>query len=327
MKLKVKTLKGVTFEVESEPDDTVASLKANVEAAMPEFPAALQKLIHSGKILEDSSCVKEYNIKEGEFIVVMVSKVQAKAPSPAAEAAPAAPPAPAAPAVADAASAQAGAVAEGTIAQLCDMGFPRPEVERCLQAAFGNPDRAVEYLMNGIPAGAGDAPPAGAPAAPPAAGGGGDGPAQTPAAGGGMAFPAIPAGARRGAAGGGSAALEQLRNHPRFEELAAMVAQNPAMLGQILQALGQTHPEFVQAISENEEEFFGMLQDSFGEGDEDEGMEEGMQIELTEAERASIERLAGLGFPPEAALEAYLACGKNEELAANYLFEATEMDG
>lgn len=44
-------------------------------------------------------------------------------------------------------------------------------------------------------------------------------------------------------------------------------------------------------------------------------------IRVSQEEMDAINRLTQLGFPKHKAAEAYFACDKNEELAANYLFD------
>lgn len=358
MKVNVRTLKGEIFEVDIEPEQTVEEFKRKIAEAKPELLVEQQKLIYVGKILVDAQPIQEYAMKPGDMVVVMVAKV--KAPAAPQAAALAAAPAQPQPPVSQPAAAQAGGAAsqggassanlvgpemEATIARLCDMGFAREEVERCLQAAFNNPNRAVEYLMSGIPdgiiqpvaAGASGLTGGSAPIAAPSGPSAGVAMPNPFLSGGTAAFPPMPSGG--GGHGGAAGALEELRNHPRFEELGRMLVQNPQHLPQILAALQLTNPGLAQAITENEEEFFAMLAEVAEDGEDDDSEEEdpveamlaaahnaqgGTQVQLSDEEMAAIERLSGLGFDRAMCIEAYLACDKNEEVAASYLFELVE---
>lgn len=406
MKLTFKDLKQQKFVIEAEPSETIGQVKEKISSEKG-WEAGQQKLIYSGKILQDTNTVESYNIEEKGFIVCMISKPKAapaasssnsKAPStpvPATAQTPAAPAAPAAPAPATsnttsnapstpsptpaaAASAEGasfndpsaltlGAQRDEAIGNMESMGFPRTEIDRAMRAAFFNPDRAVEYLLNGIPenvqreqsqargGAAGGARATGTPAAasPPAATGNtpaaatseeGDQPinlfeaaaqaGRTGGAAGGarggraggagganLAGLGAGIGAAAGAEGGagGLGNLDFLRNNPQFQQLRQIVQTQPRMLEPILQQVGAGNPQLAQLIGENPDQFLQLLSEDTGD---DTPLPPGAQeISVTEEERDAIERLCRLGFERDQVIQAYFACDKNEELAANFLFD------
>lgn len=38
-----------------------------------------------------------------------------------------------------------------TVDEICKMGFSKSDVQEAMKAAYNNPDRAIDYLLNGIP--------------------------------------------------------------------------------------------------------------------------------------------------------------------------------
>ncbi|RDB16982.1 UV excision repair protein rhp23 [Hypsizygus marmoreus] len=371
MKVTIKTTQQKVFQIDVEGSDTIAVLKNKIQESQG-HPVASQKIIYAGKILADDKSVESCGIKEKDFMVLMVSKpkptptpaaASSSTPEPAAavvappaaapEAAPAAPPpaaapaaappAPAAPAAApgfgDPSSFVSGEALQTTINNMMEMGFPRDQVLRALRASFNNPDRAVEYLMTGIPAhleaeAAGPAAPAagGAPAAAPAAA---PAPAPVPAGQPQNLFQlaqqqqqqaGAAAGGNFGGAGGPQIDINALRNHPQIVQLREQIASNPANIQPLIQQLAQANPQMAQALAQNPEALMALLGIQFVDEEGEEGggqVPPGAQVlNVTEEERAAITRLEGLGFSRQAAVEAYFACDKNEELAANYLFES-----
>ncbi|KAH8712155.1 XPC-binding domain-containing protein [Phaeosphaeriaceae sp. PMI808] len=377
MKITFKDLKQNKFVIDAEPSETIGELKSKIQADKG-WDVPQQKLIYSGKILQDANTIESYNIEEKGFIVCMVSKPKpsaassSKAPpsTPAPSRAPVqTPSAPAAPAPAPATSQNApatpspapatqasgpsfndpsaltmGNAREDAIANMESMGFARTDIDAAMRAAFFNPDRAVEYLLTGIPDSARQeqaqaAAPASAPTASQptaarntgatAAASGGDEPINLfeAAAQAGQNRGGSGGGARSGGTGGGAGvlnanSLEFLRNNPQFQQLRQVVQQQPQMLEPILQQVGAGNPQLAAMIQENPEQFLQLLAE---DADEDAPLPPGAQaISVTEEEREAIERLCRLGFERDLVIQAYFACDKNEELAANFLFDQPE---
>mmetsp|Transcript_12081 Transcript_12081/g.28371 ORF Transcript_12081/g.28371 Transcript_12081/m.28371 type:complete len:179 (+) Transcript_12081:585-1121(+) len=170
--------------------------------------------------------------------------------------------------------------------------------------------------MSGIPEGLETAapPPVAAPTAVPTA----PAPAPAPA-------PVAPV---PGAQPGTGSPLDFMRQSPEFQQMRQMVQSNPQLLQPLLQQYQRTHPEIVELITQHQEEFMRMLAEDVGGGMPG-GMEGGPQVvQVSPEDRAALERLMGLGFSQPVALQAYLACDRNEEIAANYLLEhGAELEG
>ncbi|XP_040915566.1 UV excision repair protein RAD23 homolog B [Toxotes jaculatrix] len=209
------------------------------------------------------------------------------------------------------------------------MGYEREQVVAALRASFNNPDRAVEYLLTGIPGG--DPGHASGPdaVAPPVSG-----------------APAAPTGDNSSPTNTGSSPsaggnpLNFLRNQPQFHVMRQLIQQNAALLPALLQEIGRENPELLQEISNHQEQFIQMLNEpnpeavpaSGGSGSGGAGGAGGIRsdapsgshmsyIQVTPQEKEAIERLKALGFPEGLVIQAYFACEKNENLAANFLLQ------
>jgi len=53
----------------------VAQVKSVIHTTSPEFLVEAQKLIHAGKVLKDDQIIGESGIKDRDFLVIMIMKV------------------------------------------------------------------------------------------------------------------------------------------------------------------------------------------------------------------------------------------------------------
>ncbi|XP_049844822.1 UV excision repair protein RAD23 homolog B-like isoform X2 [Schistocerca gregaria] len=132
------------------------------------------------------------------------------------------------------------------VRNIMDLGYSREQVETALRASYNNPDRAVEYLLSGIP--------------------------------------------------------DQLADRVQIGTIAPRSDRQRRAPGPVsTPGTDSTRESSARAASDE-----GGL---FSPG----------PIQITQQDREAIDRLKALGFPEHLVIQAYFACEKNENLAANFL--------
>ena len=326
MKLIIKNLKQVPHNVEVANEKvTIKELKLEIEKVHG-FDANHLKLLFNGVVLDDTKTLESYGIKD-EFVIIMMntkakpkntsSEQQAEQPKPQetntetkTETKTEQNPNP------QQTSQQPQPQQQNYTEQinnLVDMGFVRSEAEAAIKAARGDTNLAIEFLYNGIPANL---------------------PPESPQ--------------NVSVSSSSSEALQKVASAIKI-----ICSQNPNALQTILMNIEQTNPQLMNNIKEHEEEFKNLLQSpvtqadlqnfqqfqnslqlggmgglNFGGGQRGQRQQGGFQIPLSKEEFEAVKRLKELGnFSDIEAVQAYMACEKNEELAANFLLESKMNEG
>lgn len=348
MQLTFKTLKNELFKLDVEASTTVGQLKEKIANERSMVLKSL-KLIFTGNILKDAATIEDSGLKgaDGEFIVLMgkaAPKASTTEPAPQKET-----PTPSEPtqdaekkpdAVAsqetknqdasenssdskteespkdgsamDTSNAPPSSGTEAQVEQLVNMGFTKDQAQTALRLAFGNTDRAAEYLTSGnMPAESDDQTNQPNTETPPST--------STPSTENSASNDSGPQPLSP------DSPLYFLLNNPEFMQVRAFVQRQPNMLPALLLELTRNQPEMVRLINDNREDFYNLLNSPINDASSQDGIGGGggrqQQIQVTPEENAAIDRLCAMGFDKALVVQAYFACDKNEELAANYLLE------
>lgn len=349
--IHIKTLKGQKMGLEINLSHSVAELKQQIETELKLGEASTMRLVYCGKILKKDQKLSSFGFKDGEFIVLTkvkkrVAKRPASQPTQPQQPAAASEPAPAQPAASnnnDASSAAPEAPSSGTgnaevneelestLVNLMAMGFTREQCQQALRAAYNNAERAVEYLLNGLPANFNPAdvmpsqPNVGRPAEM-------GGQPRQPASGQGQGQPS-------------QQRLQQLlQGDSLARSLILRMISNPRLRQLFFQAVQTVRPDFQMSRESNEamENILGLLQDPRvlqmclhlligGEGPEaampaaSGGPRGPVQVQVTAEELEQIKRLSNtLGVTQQRAVEAFLLADRNLEVAASFLMSSNE---
>lgn len=391
VKVTFRTLKGASFTLSALESETILDLKRKVAAHQNTDDYAGYRLIHKGKILSDDVTISAAAINSSGFVVVMPPKksaVKPSAPKPSAskpisnqnsplpsnsesaktpktidqpKSSVSAPSSTAVPQSSQPETGNAenslvvGSEYDESVRRICEMGFTEDVVKRAMRAAFNNPDRAVEFIFNGIPEAAAnptvqssDGRTTDSDSNPVNMGSSGDrNNSNLPPSNTLDQQPSRNVTGQRPSDGSDSRAtpnLDVLRDAPIFNQIRRLIRANPAALPQLLQYIEAANPTLMSLIEANQEEFSRLINEPVPEGDEvtDEALEQLAQafagsggsiphttqdgrVYVTEEEREQIARLTELasnfGVSEGQVLQSWVACNRDEDLTANYLVD------
>lgn len=361
MKITIKSLKQINYDVEISETATVEQLKKLV-AEKHGFDSTTMKLLHLGVILDDKKTLSEYNMKEPNSFVITMLNVKVKPKNLVQEE-------------------EKVEVKQDVIAghkeqtsfkketnicninkshvggssipkanvndyssqtkQLVDMGFSEDMAKSALSAASGDIPTAIDFLYSGIPNTSNKPNPALSEFLDENEEEEQEGPIE-------LNQDAI-----------GNIDLNDPNALKNISSVVKVIInEDPDQLQNLLEDIEEINPEIIEFIKNKENEFknfisqpitsedllvFNQLMGGNEEegNDEDELVAEGIHdilgnatnfdnlnttnlttlANFTVSEKESIERIKGLGFSEMDVIQAFIACDKNEELTANFLFE------
>lgn len=326
MQIQIKTLHGKQFSIDVDVEkETVQDLKEKIlRLEGDDCKVDCQKLIYEGKILVNSNKLSEYNLDPKKFIVLLIVRL------------------PPTPKVAEPKNEEtSGSKSDNkpkydiktssTSTTPSRPGSSTVTTDRSTSSTPNQPQQAPPSNTS-APASSQQQPP------PQSAQAQTTGPRSSSRSANQMAVEASIAGR-----------LNSLMNHPHFANLQSTIHQNPHLLSSAIESLSTADPEMYQFVSENPDVFLNALNtappaamashreqmraagqrrpDPTGRG---QALVSGGSVDqltithmlpsATDQDRQAIERLKELGFSEFQAVEAYLACEKDEQVAADLLF-------
>ena len=310
MKIIIKNLKQVQYPININNDKiTVKELKEEFCKVHNQFEASSLKFLYHGLILNDEKTLSDYKLKDEDVLIMMATKShiihnnkqenekevkkdlekqkekeQEKVKEKEKEK-------------------KKEKEYPNELKQLTEMGFDKETSEKALKISKGNLQGAIELAMNGIT----DED---------------------------LAFFEEQE----------QQSQNNRNNTPTLKTIASVIKvlcqHDPSNLEDILQTLQQNAPELMNMISNNQEEFENLLKEPmnendlrnfeqfqiengelFGLGEEDEE-DDNDGINLTKDEMDKVKKIVEFtGVSDAEAVQAFIACEKNEQLATNFVLE------